>query len=238
MATKPVPLHLPSRSPATGHPGLLHRTPRPLEGLHHQTGRGPSENQQKVKDWGWVEGANGMWSHPRNWVHSILAVGQHFLQPRWRRLGRVRRQGTPGGAWFDLSSGQAYVGNPPGFDSDPSAIKPGEFTAPWSGEFTGPDAPDPFSYAPGEHGYQPLNEEFGWNPKGDMPRPDPGFIPELNSWGWHEQPDGTWRHRDGDTAYFVNKDHDGQYHWRQDVSRGPISGGEGRPYRRWNQRAA
>ena len=106
-------------------------------------------------------------------------------------------------------------------------IRPGEFLEPWSEQFSFGPAPEPFSYAPGEHGYQPLNEQFDWDPKGDMPRPDPGFIPELNSWGWHEQPDGTWRAQRWRHSLFCQRDHDGQYHWGQDVSCGQIFGWSG-----------
>ena len=43
-------------------------------------------------------------------------------------------------------------------------IRPGEFLEPWSGSFNSGPAPDPFSYAPGEHGYRPLNERFNYAP--------------------------------------------------------------------------
>ena len=45
-----------------------------------------------------------------------------------------------------------------------SDIRLGEFLDPWTGSFNYGPAPDPFSYAPGEHGYQPFNERFNYAP--------------------------------------------------------------------------
>ena len=86
-------------------------------------------------------------------------------------------------------------------DSGTSLVRRGRFTEPWRGTFTGPDAPDPFSYAPGEHGYQPLNEEFSFTTQ-EYQVP-PGMRKELKAWGWEELPDGTWLHDDGYEARLV-----------------------------------
>ena len=54
----------------------------------------------------------------------------------------------------------------PGSSGPPGGgdIRPGEFLDPWPGSFDSGPAPDPFSYAPGEHGYRPFNEQFNYAP--------------------------------------------------------------------------
>ena len=153
----------------------------------------------ELNSWGWYEQPDGTWLH-KDGEKAYFSDSNTMVSPGAGVTFHVDRYlaGQDDHTTQGVSQ-EAARKSPWGND-----IRPGEFLEPWSEQFSFGPAPDPFSYAPGEHGYQPFNEQFDWDPKGDMPRPDPGFIPELNSWGWYEQPDGTWLHKDGDSAHFVN----------------------------------
>ena len=177
---------------------------RPKNGDEYLTGRG------------WKKRPGGTWYHGNNegkWLDDNTFYVQNAVNPEtgeatgvYFKLDRALAAGDANQDWYTNDASASTVwGRPPGvvdegefIDDDPNR---GNYSPPSSA--THP-APDPFQYNPEEHGYQALNEEFGWQPRGDMPGPAPGMIKELNSWGWHEQGDGTWRHKDGDTAHFVN----------------------------------
>ena len=167
-------------------------------------------NATELTGWGWKLRPDGTWYHAQTGA-----------------VGTVRNGSTLVNETENVSFNfDDYRANPDDYTGDNvgkakhdaagdllprQPIRAGEFLDddPNRGNYSPPSsathpAPPPFQYKPGEHGYQPLNEEFGWQPRGDMPGPAPGMIKELNSWGWYEQGDGTWRHRDGDTAHFVN----------------------------------
>ena len=164
-------------------------------------------NAAELTGWGWELRADGTWYHAETGAVGTVRNGSTLVN-------------EADNVSFDFNH---YRANPGSYKGDKAVhdaagdllprqpIRAGEFIDddPHRGNYSPPSsathpAPDPFQYNPEEDGYQPLNEEFGWQPRGDMPGPSPGMIKELNGWGWHEQGDGTWRHKDGDTAHFVN----------------------------------
>ena len=164
-------------------------------------------NAAELRSWGWTLRPDGTWYHAETGGVGTVRNGSTLVNEKENasfNFDHYRANPdsyTPGKAVHD-AAGDLLPRQP---------IRAGEFTDddPNRGNYSPPSsathpAPDPFQYNPEEHGYQPLNEEFGWQPRGDMPGPSPGMIQELNSWGWHELGDGTWRHKDGDTAHFVN----------------------------------
>ena len=101
----------------------------------------------------------------------ILASGQvwGFIpeQGRWYQMSEEQAVRNGWDYQDSPATGGPATGGPP-----VSPIVPGEFTGSVAWRIYWTRCPRSILLqAPGEHGYQPLNEEFGWNPQGDFPRP-------------------------------------------------------------------
>ena len=172
---------------------------RPANGDEYLTGRG----WKKRPDGTWYHG-----NHEGRWLDDNTFYVQGAINPEgestgaYFRLDAALAAGDANQDWYTNNAPTTVWGSPPGVidhgefvDDDPNA---GNYAPP--SDATHP-APDPFQYNPGEHGYQPLNEEFSFTTQ-EYQVP-PGMRKELKAWGWEELPDGTWLHDDGYEARLV-----------------------------------
>ena len=157
---------------------------------------------QRLNELGWQRQPDGSWMHDNG--TRAYQVGAKLVAPENDYVIDI------GDYLDDPSNPSAYLTH--GVSDDllshnslnaRNPIQVGEFTDPNpnQGRFSSGPAPEPFSYAPGEQGYQPLNEEFSFTTQ-EYQVP-PGMRKELKAWGWEELPDGTWLHDDGYEARLV-----------------------------------
>ena len=172
---------------------------RPQDGEEYLTGRG----WRKRPDGSYWHPGEGGRGHEGVWIDDNTFYVKDAVDPEtgevtgaYFKLDVSLAAGDANQDWL-TNAGNAIYGRPSGH------ISSGEFRDPNpnQGQFSSGPAPDPFSYAPGEHGYQPLNEEFSFTTQ-EYQVP-PGMRKELKAWGWEELPDGTWLHDDGYEARLV-----------------------------------
>ena len=187
------------RSPAAPAPPPAGRAPASGPALS-------PNNARELESWGWTLRPDGTWYHAETGNvgtvrdGSTLVDNQNNASFNFDHYRANPDSYTPGVAVHDAAGEVIAPAPPPAPNSDNSRSPSGPIA---EREFIDPD-PNRGNYAPPSSATHPAPDPFSWQARGDMPRPSPGMIQELNSWGWHEQPGGTWRHKDGDTAHFVN----------------------------------
>ena len=163
-------------------------------------------NAAELRGWGWTLRPDGTWYHAETGNvgtvrdGSTLVDNQNNASFNFDHYRANPDSYTPGVAVHDAAGEVIAPAPPPAPNSDNSRSPSGPIA---EREFIDPD-PNRGNYSPPSSATHPAPDPFSWQARGDMPGPAPGMIKELNSWGWYEQGDGTWRHKDGDTAHFVN----------------------------------
>ena len=199
--------------PAVPPPDDVPDDPPPAAPAPPPAGRAPASgpalspnNARELESWGWTLRPDGTWYHAETGNVGTVRDGSTLVDNQNNASFnfdhyRANPDSYTGGVAVHDAAGEVIAPAPPPAPNSDNSRSPSGPIA--EREFIDPD-PNRGNYAPPSSATHPAPDPFSWQARGDMPGPSPGMIQELNSWGWHEQGDGTWRHKDGDTAHFVN----------------------------------